>query len=447
MRNGSGPHIAVLSRSHIGSRMASPGIRAFHMARVLVERVPGARVSLATRVGGELDSSALPFRVVPWDAARSLASTVRDADIVVSTRLPLSLVPLLLGKRVVLDLYTPYLTEMLEIAGLERRPGRRRLFLTIQEQDLAAQLLLADYILCASKRQRDLYFGMLCSLGRITTDVYDEDHTLNNIMGIAPYGVRPGEPAPTRRVLRGVHPGIEEDDTVLIWNGTIIEWYDTETLIRAVHRLSQERSDIKLFFLGTEHPDSAWAAKLHGLGGGSQRDAVRLAGELGVLDRQVFFNFDWVDYDETASYLAESDIGVCTYFENLETRYAFRTRFVDLLWAELPIVCTRGDVLAERVAKAPLGIAIGERDEDALVDAIRRLADDKQFAARCKANLREEKDLYRWERTLEPLVQYCSRPAPASMRKAGRLPALAATLAANAGARARHAIYKRFDPY
>jgi glycosyltransferase involved in cell wall biosynthesis len=230
--------------------------------------------------------------------------------------------------------------------------------------------------------------------------------------------------------VRGVWPGIREEDTILLWNGTIIEWYDVESLVRAVHRLSRERDDIRLFFLGTEYPGSGEARTGQGLSAGATRSAIRMCEELGILDRFVFFNFDWVDYDDTANYLLEADIGVCTYFDNLETRYAFRSRVLDLLWTELPIVCTQGDVLAELVASRPLGIAVAERDEDALVGAIRRLADDKAFVKECKRNLKQAKEEYRWEKVLEPLVDYCSRPPNGSASKIGQLLPLVASVAA-----------------
>jgi hypothetical protein len=163
--------------------------------------------------------------------------------------------------------------------------------------------------------------------------------------------------------------------------------------------------------------------------------------ELGILDRFVFFNFDWVDYDETADYLLEADMGICTYFDNLETRYSFRSRVLDLLWAELPIICTRGDVLGELVASRPLGIAVAERDEDALVNAIRRLADDKVFVRDCRENLKKVKEEYRWERVLEPLVDYCRRWTELTPTSTKRVLPLALRLAALAECVPQRALY------
>ena len=163
-----------------------------------------------------------------------------------------------------------------------------------------------------------------------------------------------------------------------------------------------------------------------------------------LLDKFVFFNFDWVDYDDTANYLCEADIGVCTYFDSLETHFSFRSRFLDLLWTELPILCTRGDIWAELVTRRPLGVAVPERDEDALVEAILRLADDRTLREQCKANLRQEKEAYRWERVLEGLVDYCSQPRE-QLKKGDRLALLTSALGSSLVAKLRLAAYHRYD--
>src|SRR4029079_11875445 len=82
--------------------------------------------------------------------------------------------------------------------------------------------------------------------------------------------------------------------------------------------------------------------------------AVRLAEELGLRDRVVFFNFGWVPYAERGRYLLEADLGVSAHFDDLETRFAFRTRLLDCFWAGLPVVTTRGDSLREVVAARDL---------------------------------------------------------------------------------------------
>ena len=420
--------ILVLSQGVVGQRMSSLGIRSYHIARVLAERLPQAMVTLAVPTETESLSQNVPFRVVRYTRS-SLKSLAREHDIVISYTLPVSLLPHTRDTRVVLDLYGVYLPEWLEIANAELRPSQRGAWVDMQRRKLNLLLTWADFVLYANERQRHLYLGMLSAVGRVTPNAYAQDKRLNQLLGLAPLGVRPGEPQRTRRALKGVRPGIQEGDKVLIWNGAVTEWFDLETLLRAVHLLSQERDDIKLFFMGTELPSHPQPAKLKGIGAVAVKEALRLCEELSLLDRSVFFNIDWVGYDDTANYLLEADIGVCTYFPSLETDYSFRTRFLDLFWAELPIVCTEGDVLAEEVERRGLGLTVPPRDVQALAKAIQRLADDEALVQACKQNLRQAREAYRWEKVLEPLVEFCAGPAPERSGRRERRWALAYRLA------------------
>src|SRR3970040_28492 len=105
-----------------------------------------------------------------------------------------------------------------------------------------------------------------------------------------------------------------------------------------------------------------------------------MAKELGLYGRNVHFLEGWVPYERIDDYLAEADASVCLGYENLESRFAFRTRYVDLFRARVPLLCPRGDVLADRVESDPLGITVPERDVEAVVAGIERLLGDGEFA-------------------------------------------------------------------
>ena len=278
------------------------------------------------------------------------------------------------------------------------------------------QLTLADYISCSDERQRDLWVGALSIAGLIPPETYDRDTTLRRLIDVVPYGVQPGRPKEGRHVLKGVVPGISESDHVVIWNGSIVEWLDAKTVIRAMAEVSRVRDDVKLFFLGVEHPDLATGIFFH-----PPQEAVSLSKELNLYERSVFFNFGWAPYSEIGDYLAEADIGVCAGFDNLEARYAYRTRFVDLFWAQLPMVCTRGDVLAERVARDTLGIVLAPGDVTGFANAILRLVEDREFYQRCRSNMAAIKDELGWERVLAPIVEFARNPESIAAKKRQRL--------------------------
>ena len=173
---------------------------------------------------------------------------------------------------------------------------------------------------------------------------------------------------------------------------------------------------MKLVCIGTRYPDPGFPAE-----DPTFRAALDTADQLGVTDRQVFFVRGWLPYDEVKRYLRGSYLGLCTYFNNAETYYAHRTRFVDLIWAELPIVCTEGDVLAAMVEQRRLGVTVPEGDVDAVVAALRRLLEDTAFHNECVANLRALRDELQWDQTLAPLVRFCRDPRPVAVAKRARL--------------------------
>src|SRR6185503_1037840 len=82
------------------------------------------------------------------------------------------------------------------------------------------------------------------------------------------------------------------------------------------------------------------------------------------------FNDGWVPYHARGGWLLEAGCAVSTHVEHLETRFAFRTRMLDCFWAGLPVVCTRGDELAERVERDGLGAVVAPGDDEALARAI-----------------------------------------------------------------------------
>jgi glycosyltransferase involved in cell wall biosynthesis len=394
--------LLVHARGTVGSAMGSTGVRCYHMARVLAERLPDARVTLAVPNDPDIPSPHPRLRIVryrnPW---AGLLQMLRH-DIIISRNFPPHMMALFLHKRLVLDFFTAFFIEWMELSKRFPNFSQRKLWMASNRHYSNIQLALADYLFCSNERQRDVWVGALSALGLITPRMYDQDRGLRRLIGIVPYGVQHGRPQHSRQVLKGVVPGIRDTDKVIIWNGLLVEWFDAQTVVRAMAEVSRTRDDIKLFFLGTDHPD--WVTSVEAQ---PVQDAIELSKRLGVYERSVFFNFGWVPYSDIGNYLVEADIGVCAGFDNLEARYAFRTRFVDLFWAELPIICTRGDVLAERIERDTLGIAVPPGDSQAFAAAILRLVDDHDFYQRCRGNMPAVKEELSWDRVLAPLVEFC----------------------------------------
>jgi glycosyltransferase involved in cell wall biosynthesis len=431
--------ILLLCRSVFGPRMSSPGIRTRHMAEVLAADVPDAEITLAIPPGSQPigDPATLPYAVRHYTMT-SLPRLLFSHDIIIANDYPPIAMVAFPFRKFLLDYYTIYLLEWMELSREMSASRRKRdAYLWGSRKRIVTQLTQADMLITANDRQKDYYVGAMIALGLIDPEAYDRDPGLHHLIEPAPHGVRPdplhddagatggheGRPyeddaaaGPTAAarspVLKGVYAGIGKDDKLIIWNGGILQWYDPLTLLRALAIVKQKRGDVKLAFVGGAYP---------GLGsmglGARYQEAVELAKELGLLNNTVFFDPTWVAYDRMKDYMREADLAVCTYFNNLETHFSLRTRFIDVFWGELPLICTQGDVFSDMVREKQLGVVVPQEDVGAVAAAIEKLVCDRDFYEQCRANIRENNAAMQWDVALRAIVNYCRDPRSSALPK------------------------------
>jgi len=336
-----------------------------------------------------------------------LFSLAAQASVVVTVGAVVGLYPALVkaDTPLVLDLYIPLLLE--ELQRVRSEPlAEQALFFGRLQREMATQILAADFLLCASEKQRDYYLGALSALGRVNPYTHADDPTLRRLLAVVPFGLPSRPPYHTRQVLKGAYPGIGPDDKVLFWGGGIWDWMDAPTLVRAMARLSESRPYIKLLFAGVKHPNPQEAERK------AVRDTIALSKELGVYGQTVFIN-DWMPYTERANYLLEADLGVSLHRDHLETHFSFRTRFLDYVWAGLPMVVTRGDVLSDLAEAHGLGHVVEPGDIEGVAQAILALLDTPDLREAGRARFERLAAMYRWEVVTRPLVEFCASPRTA----------------------------------
>ncbi len=400
--------VLLVANDLVATSMGGPGIRYWRFAEALSGHFD---VTLAVPFETDLDSDRFEVLVAnPW-RARDMTALCRRFDAVVTQRLP---VPTMLAlacspTRVVYDLYAPLPIENLAFDALEPEKPARESYHRLNTLTQSTALQAGDAFVCASEQQRDLWLGALLAEGRIDHGAYAHDRSLRSLLDVVPFGID-SEPPRRGPGLRGVVPGIGEQDEVVLWGGGIWNWFDPLTVIRAVGELSARRPCLRLVFLGTAHPNPAVPAMRR------TADAIALANELGLVGRHVFFNDGWVPFAERGAHLLDADIGVSAHFDDLEARFAFRTRILDYFWAGLPVVATTGDALSGFVASRGLGRTVAAEDVAGWVAALDELLGDEAGRADISARLVSVREEFAWPRVVEPLVRLLSEALPAGRR-------------------------------
>ncbi len=400
-------HVVVVTGEPLKEQLAGPAIRAWEMARLLSAQ---ADVTLAT-LSPVCQRSHPEFRTTSATDAQ-LRRLEQWCDVVVFQGSLLEYHPWFVqsGKVLVADVYDPYHLEVLEqLRGHDE--GLRARAVENNRRSLNTQLQRADLVLCASDKQRDFWIGHLASLGRVNPLTYDADPSLQSLITVAPFGFPTEPPVATGTpVLKGVVPGIGRQDKVVLWGGGVYNWFDPLTLVRAMHRLARRHTDARLFFLGMKHPNPEVS---------EMRAAVEtraLADELGLTGTVVHFNESWVPYDRRQDYLLESDLGVTTHHDHVETAFSFRTRVLDYLWAGLPVVATRGDSLAALVEREGLGRTVPEEDVAALELALEEMLYDEPARDAARAAVARVAPDLAWPVALRALTAFCAAPVRAPDR-------------------------------
>jgi glycosyltransferase involved in cell wall biosynthesis len=401
--------VLFISAEPVGATMAGPPIRVMELARAVAAE---CEVTVAAPAPSDARGAPVELLEASLSDFDTLLEAARRHDVVVAQRLPPQLLRYVakLPTRFVADLYNPQMIEVLEAAGDGGGSSPRRAW-----RSMLGQCAVADLVICASEKQRDLWLGGMGLAGLIDVERYRQDPTFRSFVDVVPFGLPDEPPQTSGRVLKGVWPGIGADDPVLLWAGGVWRWLDAITPIKAVERLRAQGHRVHLVFLGVGRPavDPTTIPS-------SADDAIAFAAERGLDGHCVHFNRGWVPYAERAAYLLEADLGVCAHFDHLEARFSFRTRVVDHFWAGLPSVVSAGDAIGELVDRRGLGRAVAPEDDEAFAAACAELLDYPQRYEAAVDNVRQLAPSLRWSEVARPLVRFCAEAGARPARRPAR---------------------------
>ena len=388
--------VLVITPDRVGSSMAGPAIRAVAIANAVSKQNETVLLSL-NEASQSLNST---LKVVTSQGKK----WVKWADIVIYQGIVLEhFRQLRKGKKyLIADMYDPLHIEYLGSA-VNTSMYVRRAVLSVTAASIGLQMRLSDLILAASPNQVTLWQSHMAAWNVIDPLEYDKDPELKNHTAIVPFGISDENPTATENPYLNTFKEIKENDPILLWGGGIYDWFDPLTLIEAINIVKVKIPNIRLVFMGGKHPNpDVLVNKI-------VQKSINLANSYNLLNKNIFFNETWVDYDKRQNYLLNATIGISTHHKSLETQFSFRTRILDYLWAGLPIISTEGDYFAELIKEKNCGEVVEQKNSSKLAQSIINLLQENnlQNARKNSLALRNE---FRWNKVLKPVLDYCTNP-------------------------------------
>jgi len=255
----------------------------------------------------------------------------------------------------------------------------------------------ADIFICASERQKWYYYGILQSIGRLGPYNNGED-----IIKIVPFGITKQPKTKPKNILKKIK-GLR-NKKIILWPGAIFPWFDAITPIKAIANIVKTNKKVALVFVGTNNPFAPRPFIYKNF-----KKAEKLAEEKGILNKNVFF-IDWVKLEDKNSIYADSEIVLITHKKNLETDFSFRTRTIDALESNKPIICTQGDSVSEKISKEKAGLVVPPENEEELKRSIEKLLYDKKLQTKLISKTKLITNLLFWDSITEEINDFCQKP-------------------------------------
>ena len=263
-----------------------------------------------------------------------------------------------------------------------------------------------DILLCANEAQKKFYTGVMAQVGRINPITYgDED-----LIQIVPYGIyREKAVAKNDPVSKLVK---NKKAFKLLWFGGIYPWFDLTNLLEAVKN-ANKTTPIELIMVGVKNPFN------------QHPDFIKRYEE--VMDYiknnnmdEIVHITDWVKFEDRAEWYLGSDAVVLINNIGMENTLAWRTRLVDYVWADLPIVTNGGDPMSDILEANKAVYILPDLDAKTIEKEIIKISKDKETLKQVSTNLSKVRRLFYWDKVTENLSKLIFKgykPADAGLLK------------------------------
>jgi glycosyltransferase involved in cell wall biosynthesis len=225
---------------------------------------------------------------------------------------------------------------------------------------------LGDFFMTAGQRERYYLLGLLASSKKLSYGQHNRTDPLIHFIPMTP----PSTPPRLKEKLIDKKP----DDFILLVAGAFLPWYDYKTFFQALGILEKKgKRGIKVVFMGANPK------------GKKHETIVRRMGYHSTLENITYTGM--VPFKQRDNYYLLADAAVNIPSNTIEDELSVRTRVVDYLWANLPIVTPAKDEYSAAAVKSGAGFVYETGNAYSLARIIESLMDepDKLKKARSKA--------------------------------------------------------------
>jgi len=384
----------------MGKNMAGPGMRSFAIARFLSNH---ADVTLSCDESSGIESLSDKLNCVQdsdvlWDST-DYWSKYDVAIMAASQNLKVNL-PDKFPVPLIVDIYDPYILENLELHSA-LKPSIRDYEYLRHLKALLEMLLMGDCFIVTNGRTRDFFTGMMASWG-IINPITASGNKVNEYFLNIPFGI-PDEPFNTvsEFSVGEIPDQIIESDYLILWAGGLWDWLDPLSLIESMPLIQKSCPNAKLLFMGYKHPNRHVPVMDMAM------KCIDKAKKLKIYNSSVIFR-DWTPFEERIPLLKRANLGVSLHKDHLETRYSFRTRLMDYIWAGIPMVISGGDFLSEELSKSGVAKIVPENDVDLIADIISGVLRESKPGSideKTEQGFESLRHQYRWDTVLTPLSE------------------------------------------
>jgi glycosyltransferase involved in cell wall biosynthesis len=226
---------------------------------------------------------------------------------------------------------------------------------------------LGDFFLTAGERERYYLLGLLAASKKLS---YENCEHRSSLIHVIPMTPPTAPPISTKTELEK-----KPDELVLLVAGAFLPWYDYKTFFEALRILiSNGEKNFRVLIMGGNPRDPKFEA------------TVKRFGCVKEIEERIIFT-GLVPFKQRANYYLTADIAVNIPSVTVEDELSVRTRVVDYLWANLPILSPATDEYSSTIVKSGGGFCYQAQNPKSLSNQISFLIKDKEKLAFAKSKL------------------------------------------------------------